>query len=116
MVEMTEWRIENAGLIWLNDLDILHWIMLDIPSDEFKAHLFGGGGDYGISDTHGMVLAKFTQVFSGLVSDCQIDVNEGKDIEKGSAGISIRLMTHLPLAAQLIHIIRAAFDVSALRP
>ena len=36
--------------------------MLDIPSDEFHAHLFGGGDDYGISDAQGMALAEFPHV------------------------------------------------------
>ena len=60
--------------------------MLDIPGDEFHAHLFGGGSDHGISDAQGMALAEFPQVFAGRVGDRQINVNGSEDIEKGSDG------------------------------
>jgi len=60
--------------------------MLDIPGDEFHAHLFGGGGDHGISDAQGMALAEFPHVFPCLIGDCQVNVNGSQDIEKGLDG------------------------------
>ena len=75
MVEMTGCSTENAGSIGFENLDILHRIMLDIPCNEFHAHLFGGGGDHCIYDAHGMALAEFPQVFARPVSDCQININ-----------------------------------------
>ena len=60
--------------------------MLDIPGDEFHAHLFGGGGDHRISDTQSMALEEFPQVFTRPVGDCQVNVNGSQDIEKGSDG------------------------------
>jgi len=56
--------------------------MLDIPGDEFHAHLFGGGGDHGISDVQGMAFAEFHQVFARPVGDRQVNVDGSQDIEK----------------------------------
>ena len=91
---MSQTRFSRSGLgradftvsIGFDDLDILHRIMLDISGDEFHAHLFGGGGNHGISDTQGMALAEFHQVFARPVGDCQVNVNGSQYIEKGSDG------------------------------
>ena len=71
--------------------------MLDIPSDEIHAHLFGGGGDHCISYAQGMALAEFPQVFSCLVGNRQVNVNGSQDIEKGSDGFIFPLSS-LPIA------------------
>ena len=75
-------QADFTDLIGLDDFDILHRIMLDIPGDEFHAHLFGGGGDHGISDVQGMAFAEFHQVFARPVGDRQVNVDGSQDIEK----------------------------------
>jgi hypothetical protein len=90
-------------------------------SDEFHAHLFGGGGDHGISDAQGMALAEFPQVFTRPVGNCQVNstevmISKRDRMFSSSPFLAPERILGLPLAAQLIHIIRAAFDVPTIRP